>query len=233
LFTRSAPYYDLLYDFKDYRAAARYVHEAIQRQNPSARRLLDVACGTGRHLEHLREWYEVEGLDINEELLAIARQRTPGVPLHVGDMVDFELDASFDVVTCLFSSIAYVKTIDRMRAAVTAMNSHLEPDGVLVIEPWFAPDSYWTGTITANFVDLPKTKIAWMYTSDEPRDGVATLDIHYLVGTPSGIEQFDECHELGLFSPEDYRAAIQDVGLSVESDPEGPFGRGLHLGHSP
>jgi ubiquinone/menaquinone biosynthesis C-methylase UbiE len=44
--------------------------------------LLDVACGTGKHLEQLMRWYQVEGLDLDDGLLAIARERLPGVPLH-------------------------------------------------------------------------------------------------------------------------------------------------------
>jgi len=58
-------------------------------------------------LEYLRNHYEVEGLDISQELLTIAGQRNPGVPLHLGDMTNFDLGRAFDVVTCLFSAIAY------------------------------------------------------------------------------------------------------------------------------
>lgn len=230
MFEKSARYYDLLYGFKDYADAARQVHQLIDRHHPGARRLLDVGCGTGRHLEHLREWYDVEGLDLNPELLEIARRRCPNVAFHLADMTDFEIEARFDVITCLFSSIAYVRTVDRLNAALAAMGRHLLPGGLIVIEPFFHPERYWTGTITANFVDEPETKIAWMYTSPPPEDGLAVLDIHYLVGTPAGVDHFTERHEFGLFTDAEYRAAIEDVGLKVAHDPEGPFGRGLYLG---
>ena len=54
------------------------------------------ACGTGRHLEYLRDRYDVEGLDISLELLTIARQRLPGIRLHHGDMTAFDLGKTFD-----------------------------------------------------------------------------------------------------------------------------------------
>jgi SAM-dependent methyltransferase len=228
MFTSSASFYDALYRFKDYGAAVGYLERILDDQAPGAKRLLDVACGTGRHLELLRERYDVEGLDLNPALLEVARERCPGVAFHEADMADFSLEGRFDVVTCLFSSIAYVRTAERLRKAILCMRRHVNPGGVLVIEPWFAPETYWTGTITANHVDEPDLKIAWMYTS-EREDLLSVLDMHYLVGRPAGIETLRERHELGLFTGEQHMEAFRDAGLEARHDPAGPFGRGVYV----
>jgi Methylase involved in ubiquinone/menaquinone biosynthesis len=230
MFTKSARFYDALYHFKDYAKAARQLHQLIQRDKPGARTLLDVACATGKHLEYLREYYDVEGLDLNPELLEIARKRCPEIPFHSGNMLDFKLGYEFDVVTCLFSSIAYVKTVENLNKAVANMASHLEPGGMLIIEPFLWPENYWTGTITANFVDQPQLKIAWMYTSEPPKDRIAAVDIHYLVGTPEGVDQFNELHEFGLFTHHEYLSAFRKAGMDVHHDPESLFKRGVYWG---
>ena len=62
MFTETAELYDLFFEWKDYAGEAEKLHELIQSRSPGAGSLLDVACGTGRHLEHLRAWYEVEGV---------------------------------------------------------------------------------------------------------------------------------------------------------------------------
>jgi hypothetical protein len=49
------------------------------------------------------------------------------------------------------------------------------------------------------------------------------------VGTPNGLERFNERHELGLFAVELYLDAFRAAGLEADHDPEGPMGRGLYI----
>ncbi len=232
MFTKSAAFYDAIYHFLDYPGAVRQIHGLVQQRTPGASTLLDVACGTGQHLQYFREDYAVEGLDLDGELLGVAAERCPGVPLHQASMVDFELGRRFDVVTCLFSAIGYVQTVDQMRRAVATMARHLNPGGLLIVEPWFEPERFWTDTITVNHADAPDMRICWMYTSK--REGnVSVLDIHYLVGTPEHVEHVVEEHRVGLFTREESTQAMQDAGLTVTYDPQGPFNRGLYVGQAP
>jgi SAM-dependent methyltransferase len=229
MFEKSARFYDAIYSFKDYASASDELRTLIQERRPGADTLLDVGCGTGKHLQVLQAHYRAEGLDINEDLLAVARAECPEVPFHLGDMVDFELDHAFDVVLCLFSSIGYVRTKDNLFQAVQNMSEHLNPSGVLLVEPWFSPEQYWRKKVVANFVDSPELKISWMYSHDI-EENRSVFIIHYLVGTPQGVEHFTERHEMGLFTSEEYAQAFRAAGLTVEFREAGLFGRGLFLG---
>jgi SAM-dependent methyltransferase len=233
MFAETAPYYDKIYSFKDYAAETdRLTAIFREHQRSAGTHLLDVACGTGRHLEHLRDRYDVEGLDISLELLAIARRRLPGVPLHHGDMTAFALGTTFDLVTCLFSAIGYVKTPENLARAVGCMARHLKTGGLLIVEPWFTPDAWRPGTVHAVFVDEPELKIARVNTSFVAGH-LSVFDLHYLVGTPAGTAHFVERHEMGLFTTEDVRAALAAAGLEVTYDPQGLTGRGLFIGLLP
>ena len=231
MFTKSAEFYDAIYSYKDYAAEAELVRGYIEqyRQPTSGKTLLDVGCGTGHHLQYLQEWYQVEGLDLDGELLKIARGRCPDVSFHQADMVDFELGRAFDVVTCLFSAIGYVKTADRLNSAVQRIAAHLLPEGVALVEPWLMPGQFIPKHVRARFVDLPDLKIARINTA-RVEGNVSILDFEYLVGTPEGIEHFSEQHELGLFTDAEYRAAFAGAGLETHLDSGGLDGRGIYIG---
>jgi SAM-dependent methyltransferase len=229
MFSKSSAFYDRIYAWKDYRTEAETVHGLIQRLNPWARSLLDVACGTGRHLEYLRSNYRAEGVDLDDELLKVAGARLPGVTLHRGDMRTFDLGREFDAVTCLFSSIGYARTEEGLNQTVANLTRHVGAKGILVIEPWFFPEQYEWGKVHASFVDDPDLKIARVNTSG-PHGNVSMLEFHYVVGTPDGVESFTERHEVGLFTHEAYVDAFFRAGMEVHHDAEGLMGRGLYVG---
>jgi len=229
MYRRSAPYFDEIYHFLDYSAAAQQVHGAIQRLDPPARTLLDVGCGTGRHLSLLREHYDVEGLELSDELLSAARRRCPDVRFHRGDMRDFDLGVQYDVVTCLFSAIAYTRSEEMLGAALENMARHLRPGGVMIVEPWYTPGQYEVGRLTTNVVDRPDLHIIWTY-ANAIEGRVAIQDIQFVIATPNGFEHFIERHELGLFEVEDYLRAFKRARVEASFVPAALFGGGMYAG---
>ena len=145
-YSKLAKIYDALYSFKNYEAEAKRLHEIISEKKTSpGNALLDVACGTGTHLSFLKKYYAVEGVDLTPEMLEVARVRNPEVTFHQGEMRSFDLGRRFDVVTCLFSSIGYMKSLHDLREAIINMARHLQPGGVLIIEPWLTEQTWQAG----------------------------------------------------------------------------------------
>ena len=230
-YAQSAAIYDLIYDFKDFPATTARLRELIDTYAPGARSILDVGCGTGRHLELLGPEFERVGIDLSDEMLAVARDRCPDVEFLQADMTTIDLGRRFDVVTCLLSAVAYVRTIARLDEAVARMAAHLNPDGVLLLEPWLSPERYWVGHLAVNHAERDGMNVSWMYVQ-ELVDGCSRFDIHYLVGSPQGVVHFEERHEMGLFTDAEYDGAFRAAGLDAAYDPEGLFGRGLYRASS-
>lgn len=228
-YARSARFYDKIYSFKDYAAEAELLRATILRHRPGARRLLDVACGTGEHLRHLKAHFEVEGVDAGLEMLEIARAKLPDVRFHRGDMRTFDLGRTFDAVICLFGATGHLRDEGELAASLGRMAAHLVPGGVLIVEPWLAPEAVVPGHVSGRFVDEPDFKLARLSVGVR-RGEVFILDLHHLVATPAGVEHFVEHFEMTLFPHDAYRAAMDALGLRLEFDPQGPMGRGLFVG---
>jgi len=227
-YEHSAHLYDLMYVRRDYTTTGHEIEAIVEELHPGAEDLLDVGCGTGRHLEVLSGSYRGEGLDINPRMLELTHARCPQIPLHENDMRSFELDRSYDVVTCLFSAIGHVETAEAMRRSIERMAVHLRSPGLLIVEPWFTPENFWDGHLAANFQNESETKLAWMYR--QYREGLmAVLDIHYLVGGEGQPEYIRERQDLGLFSPAEMAAAFAAVGLEAEYLESAVWNRGLYV----
>jgi SAM-dependent methyltransferase len=225
VFERTTDLYDLAYSHKDYAQESAWVRDAIRTRVPEARTLLDVACGTGKHLEHLRDDFVCQGLDLDPRFLAIAADRSK-VPVHGGDMDDFDLGSRFDAVVCLFSAIGYSRDLP---GAIASMARHLSPGGVLIVEPWFTPDEWLPGHI--HVLDHEADGVRLIRMSHSGIDGtVATMEMHHLVGTSSGVEHIVDTHRMTLFTHGEYESAFVGAGLTYELDRPGPFGRGALIG---
>ena len=235
MYTQSAKYYDALYGAlgKDYVQEAARVKEIItERCRSGGNTLLDVGCGTGKHIEALSDRFVCEGLDVDRTMLDLARERNPGVAFHLGDMIGFNLGKRFDAVTCLFGSIGYAPTVGRLEQSIQTFARHLRPGGVMIVEPWVRPEDWKDGQVNALFVNEPELKVARM--SVARRDSnVSILNFHYMVASRDGIRTFTEPHRLTLFSDEQYRDGFSKAGLFFDYDPSGLTpGRGLYIAFS-
>lgn len=225
---RSAELYEFVFSREEAQRNAERLHELIQERKPRAQTLLDVACGTGWHLERFRNWYDVEGLDASPGMLRHARSRLPDVPLHEADMRSFDLGRSFDVVVCLSSSIAWMQTRADLVDAVGTMARHVNRGGLLAIEPWDFPeganDEPWLTTVADD------RAVALLETTTLQGD-TWRQETHYLIWSrDAGIDHLTDAHSLGAFTKADHEAAFTHSGLALEFHPDGLLGRGLFIG---
>jgi ubiquinone/menaquinone biosynthesis C-methylase UbiE len=230
-FLESAELYDAIYHFKNYQHESERLRALIERFVPGARTLLDVACGTGEHAKFLKDHYAVDGLDLNNCYLEAARMKNPSGKFIHADMIEFDLGRSYDVVSCLFSAIGYLKDLEPLQRAIGCMARHVRPGGALLIEPWVTPERWQSGTLSVNTGQTPDGLVSRMALSR--REGNrSVISLHYLYGTRQGVRYYGDQLELGLFTTEEMMQAFELAGMRVFYDLEGLIGRGLYIGTS-
>ncbi len=234
MYNESWEFYDLIYHWKNYENEAFKIKEIINAydldNNKKSSTILDVACGTGEHHKYLKKYFKIDGLDLTSEFLKIARGKNPDGNYYHGDMISFDLKRKYDIVMCLFSSIGYVKTYKNLEATLKCFYNHLEDKGIIIIEPWFAPDNFKEGTVHLSTAENENIKVCRMNLS-ERKGNLSIMKMHYLVGTIKGVEHREELHEMALFTIDEMKKAFISNGFDVEYNPQGIYNnRGVYIG---
>lgn len=146
LYAGYAPYYDLLYDNKNYLAETNFVHEQLAGAGVTGGRLLELGCGTGRHaLALTRLGWNVAGYDLSPAMVARARQRARQARaavrprFGVGDMGSLRTGSTFDAVISLFHAFCYQATNRQLCDALETVACNLRPGGVFFFDFWYGP----------------------------------------------------------------------------------------------
>jgi SAM-dependent methyltransferase len=233
VFDASAKYYDLIYSaLRDYDREAAGLAAWLRRGNPACRTVLDAACGTGEHARRLAAaGFDVDGFDLNATFVAIAQAKHPDGRFFVADMQDFHVGRRYDAVVCLFSSIGYLLTLDRVQSALRCFREHLAPGGAVVVEPWFPPGALSTTrmfNVTGEANGVRVDRRAW----NEVDGRVSRLHFDYDITDRTGTRHAAEVHELGLFTTGEMLDAFRRAGLEAVHDPVGLTDRGLFVGRA-
>jgi SAM-dependent methyltransferase len=227
VFSESAEYYDLVYRWKDYRGEAEKLQKLFDQYEPEGHTLLDIACGTGEHLRFLTG-YQIAGIDLDPNFVRLVQEKLPGGRFQVADMSQFALGSKFDIVLCLFSSIGYLTTADKILSALTCFKRHLAPGGAIFIEPWFEPDAWRTGVTSMRAAEAGNRKVCRIMTGE--REGDLSIQIgHYLFAEGAKVRYAIERHELRLTSRAEWQEFFHMAGLQAEYLVEDFSSRGLYV----
>jgi len=232
MYKKLAKYYDLIYHWKEYEKEAYSIKDLIKKYKKSdGNQLLDVGCGTGKHIEHFKDDFSCTGIDINSEMIEVAKSKIKDAIFHQGDMLNFNLKVEFDVILCLFSAIGYVKTYPNLEKTMKNFANHLKKGGVIVIEPWFTKSTYWVGVPGMTTYDGKDVKIARLNTTKIEGD-LSIMDMHYLiVEKDEDVIHYVDTHELGLFEIDKTLEFMKKADFQSEFLKDGLMkDRGLYIG---
>ena len=133
----NSPYYHKLYFDRDEKEASHFIQRLLQHLNPPAEsRLLDVACGKGRHSKILAaSGFDVTGIDISEYSISEAKKEASDkLQFYVHDMrLPFWVNY-FDYAFNFFTSFGYFRTRREHDDAVRTIVNSLTPGGTLMFD---------------------------------------------------------------------------------------------------
>ena len=130
-------YYHTLYQHRDESEACRFIDNLCTHlQIEAGAKILDLACGKGRHAIHLaKKGYQTTGVDLAEESINKAKENTvPNVSFDVHDMRETYIKNGFDYVFNLFTSFGYFEDRNENIEVLKAAAANLNSKGLFVLD---------------------------------------------------------------------------------------------------
>lgn len=133
----NSSYYHLLYFKRDHKEAAVFIDNLINYlKPPSGSRMLDVACGKGRHsIQLANKGFDVTGIDLSEDSINEALEyATETLHFYKHDMrLPFSINY-FDYAFNFFTSFGYFKTRREHDNAIRTIAQSIKRDGTFVMD---------------------------------------------------------------------------------------------------
>ena len=145
MFSQYAEYYDILYQDKNYPDEATFISQLIKKLLPDTNadiRVLDIACGTGRHVMELAQLgYKVDGSDISKEMINVAIRECKKKKLNIKFYNESfqtcgKIGKKYNIIVSMFSSINYLLSCSDLLKSFKNINSLLVDGGIFIFDFW-------------------------------------------------------------------------------------------------
>ena len=134
----NSPYYHILYKNRDHNEAAQFIDRLVKHVSlPQGSKVLDLACGKGRHALQLRKsGFEVIGIDLSEESIAEAKIafEQDGLEFYEHDMRELYWSEYFELVVNLFTSYGYFHNAEDDQRTISSVADALKQEGLFVMD---------------------------------------------------------------------------------------------------
>jgi SAM-dependent methyltransferase len=227
-FEQYAPWYDLLYEDKDYISETSFVEDQLRRWGAKSGKLLDLGCGTGVHaLEFARRGWTVSGIDMSADMVrhAEARLSKDNLKVHFrqGDVCQAGPERDFDAVVALFHVASYQTSRINLDQMLANANAALKPGGILLFDYWYGGAVLAQGVETrVKIVERPPLRVTRIAQPDHNETN-ATVQVNYTLFCEdmarSSIQRLDEAHHLRYWFPFEIEASLHATGF----DPVGQY----------
>jgi SAM-dependent methyltransferase len=186
--------------------------------------VLELGSGGGNNASHLKAHYDLTLVDASDRMLAQSRRINPECEHVTADMRTVRLNRQFDAVF-IHDAIAYMVTLDDLRATLTTAYEHLRPGGVALLCPDHLRDTFAPMTDHGGHDEGARglRYLEWTWDPD-PSDTTYTIDFAYLLRDEAGLRVVHDQHVCGLFTREEWRRTLAESGFRTSEVHAGPDG---------
>ena len=145
IFSNSALFYDAIYKDKEYHKEAAYVVESIRKLDSTAKRMLELGCGTGNYSFIFRDHgFDVLGIDASEEMISLANLKksslgNQNIDFELCNSENFQTNLEWDLAISLFFMLGYQVSDASLLETFMTVRSSLRTGGIFAFDFWYGP----------------------------------------------------------------------------------------------
>lgn len=175
--------------------------------------ILDIGCGTGSLTHQLTQLGSVTGMDLSPDMLAIASQKSNEVRWIEGDMSQFDLGQTFDVITIFCDSLNYLDNLEAVNDTFRQVYNHLKDDGIFIFD---VHTIYKMQTLFNNQSYIDETEhvfLGWDAVAGDEPNSVWHYMTFFEKQNDGRYHRFDEEHYQQTYSEEEYKEMLHAAGF--------------------
>lgn len=202
----------------DYEQICSFLQKLFMEQSKKPKIICDLACGTGNvTLPLARQGYDMIGVDISENMLDVAREKSREENLDIlfirQNMKDLDLYGSCDAFLCMTDGFNYITSLNTLKKIFTKIRTcFIEPDGVFVFDissPYKLENTLGSNTFIYNTDDIFYT---WENKYKKP---FCKMELNFFKKGESGFDRFEEVQIQRAYSEKEIKDALVGSGFSV------------------
>lgn len=203
----------------DYEGWLNYIETLWTRFGKTPELVLDLGCGTGgMTLALAKRGYSPIGVDLSQDMLAIAREKAEGVEdvlFLCQDMRAFELYGTVDSVLCLCDSLNYMTEPEDLLQVFRLVNNYLDPGGLFIFD-MNTPYKFQHLLGDSTFAEVGEDAAYIWENQYDPETKRNDYDMTFFAEREDGAyERFSEVHEERAYSKAEIEALLIESGLKV------------------
>lgn len=195
-----AKYYDKFYQNKNYKKETEFLKNFINAND----KILDVGCGTGIHAVLLTDnGFEVDGLDLNKEMLEIAKTRLK-TNLYWQNILEIDISKKYNMIISMFAVFNHLKDTDELMRGLMNLKQLLHDGGKIIID-LHNPQS--SGSKIDTYDNMTRV-MKWNY------DRSLKIEKSDIIFEIDGIK-YTDTHTFRIFTIDEMKECCERVGLKV------------------
>lgn len=171
---------------------------------------LDLGCGTGVLCEILdKQGIRAAGMDLSEGMIAIAREKGPGIRYEVGNMITYCPGEKFDLVTCTGDALNHIMEKEDVKTIFRNVHGYLNKGGYFVFD---ILNEHEVSTSEPFEMDFDQRTRVWFQMS-RPGEDLVNLKIRVY---EDGALAFEENIREKVHDPAHICRMLRECGFTVE-----------------